>query len=361
MSKRLKVGLWLVLVLLAAFALTWWQRGPITVALMSRQIDKMTMNADPLAALPDALNVGLCGAGSPFPDEKRSGPCTVVVAGRRMFLFDAGPGAALRLARMQLNAGQIEAVFLTHFHSDHIGGLGEVMLQRWIQGASRAPLPVYGPRGIEQVVQGFVLGYSLDSGYRMAHHGDKVAPPTGFGAQPHGFDTSGPGGREVLLSEPDLEIVAFTVEHGPVHPAVGYRVRYKDRSLVISGDTSKSTAVALEAKGVDLLLHEALSPQLMALLEHGFQQAGRNNLAKIMHDVLNYHTTPEEAAEIAQVAGVKALVLNHITPPLPSSSLEPVFLQHAGQIFSGQLRVGIDGDWIGLPTGVKSVEFSQRP
>jgi len=361
MQGPAKVALRIGALLTLAAAVAWWQRGPITVALMARQVAAMTAIADPLATLPDGLHVGLCGAGSPFPDDKRSGPCTAVVAGRRLFIFDAGSGAGRNIARMRLNAGQIEALFLTHYHSDHIDGLGELMLQRWIQRTSEAPLPIHGPAGLVQVLQGFMAAYSLDKGYRSSHHGESVAPPAGFGGTALPFELPAATGRKVLINEPDLEIVAFAVDHGPVHPAVGYRIRYKDRSLVISGDTKKSAAVARESQGVDLLLHEALSPQLLGILEQGFSQAGRQNLAKIMHDVLNYHTTPEEAAEIAQAAGVKALVFNHIVPPLPLSGLDPVFLQRAGQLYSGPLHIGVDGDWFSLPAGSKTVDMGKRP
>lgn len=358
-SARVALGAGLSLALLAGLA--WWQRGPLTVALMERQVMAQTASADPLAALPDGLHVGLCGAGSPFPDELRSGPCTVVVAGRRMFVFDAGSGAGRNVARMRLNAGQIEALFLTHYHSDHIDGLGELMLQRWVQGTHAVPLAVHGPTGLEAVLQGFVAAYTPDQGYRTAHHGAAVAPPPGFGGVARVFALPAEGSRQVLLSGPDLEVAAFAVEHAPVSPAVGYRIRYKDRSVVISGDTKKSAAVARESKGVDLLVHEALSPVLLSMLERGFGAAGRANLSKIMHDVLDYHTTPEEAAQIAQAAGVRALVLNHIVPPLPASGLHPVFLQRAEQIYNGPLRIGADGDWFSLPAGSTTVTMGRRP
>lgn len=361
MKLTSRAAVLLVVALVAAAALTWWQRGPISVALMTRQVDAMTAMADPLAALPDGLHVGLCGAGSPFPDDKRSGPCTVVVAGRRMFVFDSGAGAARNIGRMRLNAGQIEALFCTHYHSDHIDGLGELMLQRWIQGTASAPLPIHGPVGLEQVLQGFNDAYTLDKGYRIGHHGEAIAPPEGFGGKAMTFELPADTGRKVLVSEPDLEIVAFAVEHAPVSPAVGYRIRYKDRTVVLSGDTKKTASVAREAKGADLLVHEALSPVLLSILEQGLSTAGRNNLSKIMHDVLDYHTTPEEAAEIAQGAGVKALVLNHIVPPLPTSGLDPVFLQRAHEIYTGPLRIGADGDWFSLPAGSQRVEMGRRP
>ena len=361
MKLTSRAALSLLVALVATVALAWWQRGPISVALLTRQVDSLIRLADPLATLPDGLHVGLCGAGSPFPDDKRSGPCTVVVAGRRMFVVDSGSNAANNIGRMRLNAGQIEALFFTHYHSDHIAGLGELMLQRWIQGTAKAPLPIHGPTGLEKMLQGFNDAYTLDKGYRVAHHGQTVAPPGGSGGKALMFELPADTGRKVLLSEPDLEIVAFAVEHAPVSPAVGYRVRYKDRTVVLSGDTKKTASVAREAKGADLLVHEALSPVLLSLLERGFSAAGRNNLSKIMHDVLDYHTTPEEAAEIAQGAGVRALVLNHIVPPLPTSGLDPVFLQRAQEIYSGPLRIGADGDWFTLPAGSQRVEMGRRP
>ncbi len=235
---------WVLFAVLAVAAgAAWWQRGAITLALMSRQVKAMSAVADPLAGLPDGLHAGLCGAGSPFPDEHRGGPCTVVVAGRRMFVVDAGSGAARTLARMRLNAGQIEAVFLTHYHSDHIDGLGELMLRRWIQRTASTPLPIHGPHAdpgsrapeaLESVVQGFVQAYTPDSGWRTAHHTAAVAPPAGFGARAVPFELPADGAHVVLIAEPDLEVVAFRVDHGPVRPAVGYRFRYKDRSLVIT-------------------------------------------------------------------------------------------------------------------------------
>ena len=313
---------------------------------------------DAVARLPDGLYVGLCGAGSPLPDQRRSGPCTVVIAGRRLFLVDAGSGAARSLARMGFDAGGIEALFLTHYHSDHIDGLGEVMLQRWAGGAHADPLPVHGPTGIEQVLGGFMGAYALDESYRVAHHGARVVPPSGFGGVARSFVVTEPDGRVVLVDEPDLQIVAFAVEHDPVHPAVGYRIRYKYRTAVLSGDTSKSAAVQREASGVDLLVHEGLSPRLVGILQQAAAEAGRENLARIFHDIPGYHTTPEQAAEIARDAGVGFLLINHVVPALTIPGSEEVFLGDARKTFAGTVRVGVDGDFVGLPAGSKAIVFS---
>ena len=82
---------------------------------------------------------------------------------------------------MALAPGRIEALLLTHFHSDHIDGMGGLMLQRWVGGAHTAPLPVHGPDGVEAVVAGFNAAYTPDRGYRVAHHGPETVPPGGFG------------------------------------------------------------------------------------------------------------------------------------------------------------------------------------
>ena len=144
--SSLKIGGIAILIILVIAGALYSQRSKIVMQLAQRMVASSTSEANPIAQLSDGLHVGLCGAGSPFPDPRRSGPCTVVVAGKRMFVFDTGGGAARNISRMQLNPGQIEAVFFTHYHSDHIDGLGELMLVRWIQGNASAPLPIHGPQ-----------------------------------------------------------------------------------------------------------------------------------------------------------------------------------------------------------------------
>jgi ribonuclease Z len=347
-------------VLVVGAAVGWALRDRLAMSIAARAA-QARLGTDALAALPDGLHVGLCGAGSPFPDERRSGPCTLVVAGTRMLVFDAGSGGVRTLARMGFDAGRIDAIFLTHFHSDHIDGLGEMMMQRWVGGVRDTPVPVHGPAGVTEVVEGFVKAYGADRGYRVAHHGEAAVPPAGFGGTPRPFDT-GAAGRVVVLAEGDLEVVAFAVEHPPVAPAVGYRIRYKDRSVVLSGDTRRSDAVRREAQGVDLLVHDALSEPLLALLGRAAQHAGRPQLHKLFGDVVDYHASPEDAARTAAEARVGYLLLNHIVPPLPPlPGLEKAFLGRAPDLFTGPLRVGVDGDFVSLPAGTKRIDPGRRP
>ena len=348
----------LVVILLAAAAL-WALRAPLALVVMDRALAR-NMGGDPIAALPDGLHVLLCGAGGPLPDPVRSGPCAAVIAGHTMVVVDAGTGGARNLQRLGFAPGRADALFLTHFHSDHIDGLGEMAMLRWTGAAHDTPLPVYGPAGVEEVVEGFDRAYRQDASYRTAHHGPVAVPPSGAGMTAHPFPLPAPGEAPVVFESNGLRVTAFAVDHGPVHPAVGYRFEYGGRSVLISGDTSKSANLEAQARGVDLLVHEALAPQLVKHMHDAAEAAGRANLAKITNDILNYHTTPVEAAEIAKAAGAKHLLFYHVIPPLPVPGLDVVFLEGVSQAFSGGVTLGRDGTLVSLPSGSQAIEVSQR-
>jgi ribonuclease Z len=304
---------------------------------------------DATTGLPDGLHVVLCGTGSPLPDPSRAGPCTLVIAGKRLFVVDAGEGGARNLTLMGMPTGRVEGLFLTHFHSDHIDGLGPMLLMRWSGRPNQAPLPIHGPPGVEQVVVGFNAAYALDNGYRTAHHGPAIMPPAGAGATalPFAIGTA----PVVLVDDGGVRITAFPVNHGPVKPAVGYRFDYKGRSVVLSGDTAPSPSLVAAARGADLLVHEALQPKMVALLTDALVAKRAANTAQITRDIVNYHTSPEQAAEAAKAAGVKQLLLNHLVPPLPFAFAYPAFLGDAAQRFAGPITVGEDGMILTLPAG----------
>ena len=200
----------------------------------------------------------------------------------------------------------------------------------------------------------------LDAGYRTAHHGAAAAPPAGAGMQARPFPAPAPGETREVWSSGGLRVVAFAVEHEPVSPAVGYRFEYGGRSVVISGDTRRSANLVASARGADLLVHEALSPALVAALRRAADAAGRANLAKILGDIPDYHTSPVEAAGIAREAGARHLLFTHVVPPLPLPGLDVVFLEGVADAFEGGVTLGRDGTFVSLPSGGDAVEVSSR-
>ncbi|MBZ5605451.1 MAG: MBL fold metallo-hydrolase [Acidobacteriia bacterium] len=330
---------------------------PLGLAIMKRGVEA-GMNRNLLASLPDGLHAGLCGSGAPLPDPNRAGPCVFVIAGGHMYIVDAGDGSARKLGLMGLPAAFVDSIFLTHFHSDHIGGLGEMMLQRWAGGGNAQPVEVYGPQGVESVVEGFNAAYKLDSGYRVAHHGAATVPPSGAGGVARPF-TLAADSSQVIFDRDGLKITAFAVTHPPVFPAVGYRFDYRGRSIVISGDTAPSESLANAAKGVDVLFHEGLQPSMVSILHDAAARHGRKILAKIMGDIPSYHTTPEDAARIADRAGVRRLVIYHVIPALPFGYLQGAYLGGAEKLFHGPISVGKDGMMLSLPAGSAAISLRE--
>lgn len=339
------------LVAVAGIAIKAFQ--PQIGTMMLARVAKERAGRDATIGLPDGLHVILCGSGSPLPDPSRAGPCTMVIAGSHIYVVDSGEGGARNLTLMGLPTGRIERLFLTHFHSDHIDGLGPMLLLRWSGKPNTTPLPVAGPQGVEQVVAGFNAAYAQDNGYRTAHHGAAIMPPGGAGGVAMPFTIA--GAPLVVLDEGGVRVTAFPVNHGPVSPAVGYRFDYKGRSVVLSGDTAPSPSLVAAAKGADLLIHEALQPNLVRRLTDALVAKGANNTAQITRDILNYHTSPEAAADAATAAGVKQLLLNHIVPPMPFKFAYPAFLGDAPQHFSGPITVGEDGMIVSLPAGSSDI------
>lgn len=356
MRMRSKIALGIAALALIAGIAVKTQQARIGASLFERAVGER-VGRDSTANLPDGLHIALCGTGSPLPSPSRAGPCNVVIAGKQIFVVDIGEGGGRNINMMGIPTGKIEGVLFTHFHSDHIDGMGPLMMNRWVSSTNTSPLPVYGPNGVDAMVAGFNAAYSIDNGYRTGHHGATIAPPGGAGgtAMPFTLPETGKGDSVIVLEKDGLKITAFRVDHGPVDPAVGYRFDYKGRSIVISGDTKKSALLIAASKGADLLVHEALQPKLVAMMTEGLEKKGIKNMAQITRDILNYHASPEEAAESAKEAGVKQLVLSHIVPSIPSKFFYPAFLGDAAKRYDGPIVMGEDGMIFTLPAGKREI------
>src|SRR5262245_46235806 len=306
---------------------------------------------------PDALRVLLCGTSSPIPSPSRAEACTAVFAGGRMWIVDTGPGSWRALALRRIRGEAVGAILYTHLHSDHIGELGEFNLQTWVAGRPN-PLRVYGPEGITDLVRGFTQAYAADTRFRVAHHGGELLPPERAVMIAEPIELDGADSRRVL-DEDGVVVTAFAVAHDPVKPAFGYRFDYGGRSVVVSGDTAPSPNLVAQARGADVLVHEAQSNAVVHIMEAAARETGQPRIAKILGDIPSYHTDPGDAAREAVAAGVRLLVLTHLTPPPDNALLARIFRRDVTSVPPKGMVLGEDGTLIVLPTGSDAVEVTR--
>lgn len=332
-------------------------------SMFNRAAEKMTANINSAPLADDALRVAVCGSSAPLPSAARAKACVVVFAGGKFYVVDTGPESTENLVLWGIPLAQVGGVLLTHFHSDHIGDLGEFSLQTWAGGRG-APLAVYGGPGIDRVVGGFNDAYRLDQGYRTTHHGEKVMPPATWPMVAHTVTLDGPptpakSRTGLVLDDGTLRITAIEVNHAPIEPAYAYRFDYKGRSVVVSGDLTYHAPLATASRGADILVSEAIAVNLTRALGSAATSAGRSNTAAIMHDIEDYHITPEDAARIANDARVKLLVFYHLAPSPDGPLPRRLFSEGVNQVRKDGWTISDDGSLFTLPLGTKDVRIGR--
>jgi ribonuclease Z len=210
------------------------------------------------------------------------------------------------------------------------------------------------------VVAGSEEAYAQDARYRTAHHGPELMPEEAGRLRPRPvLEPVGGGATALVVEEDGLRIGAFAVDHDPVRPAYGYRFDYRGRSVVVSGDTRKSAGLIQVAQGADVLVHEAQANHIVREIGEAAARAGRSRVATIMGDIPSYHTSPVEAAEVANEAGVGLLVLYHLTPPPPMRLAEWVFTRGVSDVRPDGWILADDGLLVELPAGSRDVRTRQ--
>ena len=267
------------------------------------------------------IDITLLGTGSPIVDPNRAGPSTLVSAGGQQFLVDCGRGALMRAAAAGTQAAGLTALLLTHLHSDHITDLSDVITTRWVTTIGPNPLPVIGPPGTAKVVEATLAALAPDISYRIHHHADITEPPA---VQVHEF-TDGQ-----VWDSGGVRITAAPTDHPPVEPTIGFRVTHDGTAVVLAGDTVPCAALDELARGADALVHTVIRKDLVEQMP-----------AQRIRDILDYHSSVEQAAATAARAGVSTLVLTHYVPPLIAGQ-EDQWRALAATEFSGRVELGDD-------------------
>jgi ribonuclease Z len=272
------------------------------------------------AGAPPRFELILLGTGYPRPDPQHASAATAVIAGDRWFVVDAGRGVVLRIAGTDLKYEQLAGVFLTHLHSDHISGLPDLFQTSWQFGRKTTPLQLYGPAGTARLSKALLDFYAEDIHIRRDL--TEKLPAAGATIRTHIVHEG------VVYDDGVVKVTAFAVDHRPVEPAFGYRFDCGAKSIVITGDTRPSPNVVKYAKGADVLVTEAYLP------EH-FLKVDSPEVAKRL---MSYHTSAEEAGDIATAAGVHTLVLTHLIP----ANAEGTFTERTSAHYRGKLIVAHD-------------------
>jgi ribonuclease Z len=275
------------------------------------------------------FKVTLLGTASPSPRPTRFGPSTLVEAGDQKLLFDAGRGVPIRMWQIRVAMGKLDALFITHFHSDHVSGIPDLWLTGWLGpefGRRAAPFRVIGPTGTKALMENIEKAFSADVKIRLE---DEKLPPAGISVAAEEFDRDG-----VVYEKNGVKVTTFEVDHGAaIKPAYGYRIDYKGRSVVISGDTRYNENVIKYGTGSDLLIHEVGSAR-KELMVNLFAQR-----------IIAHHTTPREAGQVFAKAKPKLAVYTHIVLLSGATILEPTLedvIAETRQTYDGPLEVGDD-------------------
>ena len=275
------------------------------------------------------FRVTLIGTGTPIPNPDRFGPCTLVEAGNAKFLIDAGRGAVIRLAQLNVPLGRIGVQFLTHYHSDHTSGVPDVWLTGWLSshfGRRTTPYRVIGPTGARRLMENLERAYADDIRIR---HADEKFPLSGIATDVTEFDSDG-----VVYEKDGVKVIAFEVDHGDViKPCYGYRFEYAGRVAVLSSDTRYNANVIKHGAGADLLVHEVASARPELMKDAAVQR------------IIVHHTTPREAGRVFTQTKPKLAVYTHLvligSPQVPAPIIDDIVAE-TRETYGGPLAVGED-------------------
>ena len=274
------------------------------------------------------MKITLLGTGSPLPSATCAGPSTLVQSGGQNIVVDAGRGVIMRLVGAMCPPPLVSAVLLTHLHSDHICDLNDIVTTRWIASPAATALPVYGPVGTKKMVDGLLAMLSLDEEYRMAHH-DDLRAGSGMVVDVHEVEP----GESFTIG--DVNVTVHATDHRPVAPTVGFRFAHDNVVAALAGDTVPCDGLYDMCRDADFYVQTVLREDLVRTFAP-LVPTGERFL-----DILDYHSTVQQAAQTATKCSVKTLVLTHYVPAIQPGQ-EDEWRAMAAEHFSGEIIVGPD-------------------
>jgi ribonuclease Z len=274
------------------------------------------------------MKVTLLGTGSPLPSPTCAGPSSLVQAGGQNIVVDAGRGVIMRMVAAGCPPAFLSAVLLTHLHSDHICDLNDIITTRWISLPAAVPLDVYGPKGTKKMVDGLVDMLTLDEGYRLDHHEDLRA---GIGMKVNVIEVQ--PGDSFTIGE--VSVSVHRTDHQPVSPTVGYRFEHEGVVAALAGDTVPCDSLDEMCNGADIYVQTVIRDDLV------LQFAPLIPTGERFTDILDYHSTVQQAAQSAARAGVKTLLLTHFVPAIQPGQ-EAEWHALAAEHFGGEIVIGPD-------------------
>ncbi|HEU4800941.1 MAG TPA: MBL fold metallo-hydrolase [Gemmatimonadales bacterium] len=287
-------------------------------------------HAAPPDAEPDIRVVLLGTGGGPVTRANRAGIGTLVLAGDQVLLFDAGSGVPNALQRVPVRPASVTAVFLTHLHSDHVIAIPELYLFPWASDGRQTPFRIWGPDGTRAMMEHLQAAFAYDIHVRRDI--DEHFPAEGIAVEATDIE---PG---VVYEADGVTVTAFLVDHAPIEPAYGYRVDYRGRSVVLSGDTRPAPNLIRFAKGADLLIHEVGRWKDDPALAGDPEEMLAGSLTREqMRVIAAHHTDPVEAGEVFAQARPRLAVFSHYAMATGD------ILSLVRRNYDGRVEVGEDG------------------
>ena len=244
------------------------------------------------------MELTLLGTGCPKVDYKRFGPANLISTKMTNILVDCGSGITQRLDQINISAADIDALFLTHLHSDHVVDLYQLIISSWHSYRTK-PWKIYGPKGTKKFVSKIMNAWQIERAQRIKY--ENRSSTKAFNIIVKEFSTSG------TINIKDLKIKYFEVDHKPVPFAYGFCFLKDNKKLTISGDTRPCENIMKFGQLSDVLLHEVF-------IEDEIKVTNKMRTLKTLHNVKDYHTPSSIVGKIASLTRCKKLVLTHLVP-----------------------------------------------